>query len=242
MAYNFLDLTNVVLTAFNEVNLTSSNFDSCKGVQAHAKDCVNDAISDINQEELEWPFNHTSGTQVLDSTTPTQEYSLPADYDMVDWESFRIQPDNTLEENGRHLIWYPWEYYLARYYERDHLHTNVSTGKPEAVFQRVEDKFGVTPFPDKDYTVAFDYYALPTRLDAYDDVPSIPEKYRNVIELCAKRYMHIFRDNFETAAAIKEEYEDALQNMRTILINKRNKRIYDGRRRGRGASWKDPFF
>ena len=56
MAYDFLGLTNKALTRVNEVNLTSSNFASASGFDAHAKDAVNNAIRDMNQEQFDEVF------------------------------------------------------------------------------------------------------------------------------------------------------------------------------------------
>ena len=52
----FLNLTNELLRELNEVVLTSANFGSAIGVQAHAKDSVNRAYLDIVNEEPQWPF------------------------------------------------------------------------------------------------------------------------------------------------------------------------------------------
>ena len=44
MAESFLTLTNKVLVKLNEVELTSSNFTSARGVQVQAQNAVNEAI------------------------------------------------------------------------------------------------------------------------------------------------------------------------------------------------------
>ena len=56
MATTYLQLTNELLREMNEVVLTSSNFSSAIGIQAHVKDCVNRASLDIVLEEPQWPF------------------------------------------------------------------------------------------------------------------------------------------------------------------------------------------
>ena len=58
MAYNFLGLVNQVNRSLNEVELSSTNFDTATGFYAHAKDAVNSSIRDINQTEHNFPFNH----------------------------------------------------------------------------------------------------------------------------------------------------------------------------------------
>lgn len=65
MAYDFIGIVNDVNRRLNEVELTTITFASAKGYYSFAKDSVNAAIRHINQEEFEWPFNHTEETEVL---------------------------------------------------------------------------------------------------------------------------------------------------------------------------------
>jgi hypothetical protein len=89
----YLELVNRVLRRMNEVEIASVA-SATRGFQAAAKDFVNDAIRDINNAELEWPFNWRQGTQTL---TPGElEYSLPAAYSVVDWESFSLEVPNQI--------------------------------------------------------------------------------------------------------------------------------------------------
>lgn len=90
MSSTFLDLTNRILKAFNEVNLTSSTFASATGFHAEAKDAVNQAIVDIYTfEDTEWPFAWDSTT--FDTTIGTNAYNKDTDFTSVDWQSFKIK-------------------------------------------------------------------------------------------------------------------------------------------------------
>jgi hypothetical protein len=60
----YLQLTNFVLNELNEVELTSSNFTSSRGVQTSTKNFINKAINDLYMAEVEWPWLHVDGTQV----------------------------------------------------------------------------------------------------------------------------------------------------------------------------------
>ena len=51
----YLQLTNFVLNELNEVELTSSNFTSSRGVQTSTKNFINKAINDLYMAEVEWP-------------------------------------------------------------------------------------------------------------------------------------------------------------------------------------------
>ena len=69
MAKTFLQLTNELLRELNEVVLTSSNFSSAIGIQAHAQDCINRAYLDIVTEEPKWPF---LATEISAAQTPSR--------------------------------------------------------------------------------------------------------------------------------------------------------------------------
>lgn len=92
MAYTYLQLINRALVKINEVEVTSANFATTRGIQTLAKNTVNDAIRDLIGEELEWPFNVASTTQAL--TVGTQEYAIPTSTRSMDWDSFFIKPIN----------------------------------------------------------------------------------------------------------------------------------------------------
>lgn len=92
---NFLQLVNDVLNKTGEVTLL--NVTTTRGVQTVVVNAVNNAIRDITNAELEWPFNVQSGSQLL---TPGEgQYSLPSDYRTVDWLSFFVKPTD-LVTNG----------------------------------------------------------------------------------------------------------------------------------------------
>lgn len=94
MASSYLELVNRVIRRFNEVELTSANFAAAVGFQLFVKDAVNDAIQDINEAELEWPFNISTQTDSL--TRGIAEYSLPSGYRTADWESFFLFPGDLI--------------------------------------------------------------------------------------------------------------------------------------------------
>ena len=97
MATTYLVLSNRVLRELNEVEMTSSNFSSSRGIQTAVKDFVNKSIHDIYNEGAELPLLHTSTTQ---ATFPGYgEYAFPTDMRRVDFESFFLKP-NELITNG----------------------------------------------------------------------------------------------------------------------------------------------
>ena len=102
----YLVLTNKVLRELNEVELTSSNFSSSRGVQTATKDFVNKAINDIYNQVWELPSLYKSTTQATNAGQRT--YSLPSTdspqsgdlaYRNIDWDSFKLVPKE-LVTNG----------------------------------------------------------------------------------------------------------------------------------------------
>jgi len=97
MSTTYLVLSNRVLRELNEVEMTSSNFSSSRGIQTAVKDFVNKSIHDIYNEGAELPLLHTSTTQA--TFTGDGEYAFPTDMRRVDFESFFLKP-NELITNG----------------------------------------------------------------------------------------------------------------------------------------------
>ena len=86
----YLELTNLALNELNEVELTSSNFTASRGIQTSAKNFINKAVNELYLSEIEWPWLHTNGTQVVN--TGQQEYTFPTAFRKADFDSFRIKP------------------------------------------------------------------------------------------------------------------------------------------------------
>ena len=101
MAETFLTHTNRVIARLNEVQLTSSDFASSRGIQTQCKNAVNEAVRYINQKEFQYPFNHSTKTQTL--TAGTVKYSIPTDAKTVDYNTFRLVKDSDLSTSGGRL-------------------------------------------------------------------------------------------------------------------------------------------
>lgn len=86
---NFLQLTNRVLKALNEVPLTSATFSTATGFYQEAQDAINMAIFDIyTWEDTEWPFLWASTTlQLVPGKT---DYTRTDSFTALNWDSFAI--------------------------------------------------------------------------------------------------------------------------------------------------------
>ncbi len=217
MAYNFLSLVNDVNGRLNEVPLTSANFPSAGGFYKQAKDSVNAALNDIYQDAFEWPFAHVTATLPL--VTEQVRYSYPVDAKSVNFDSFRIKGDSTKGVSTLALRQMDYEEYLTKFGDADYnayKYANI----PKVVFRTPDFKFGVYPPPRTDYELVYEYYKLPLELDAYSDVPLLPEHFRHLITDGATHYSYMFRGDPESAAVMLEKFNSGVKNARKIYQNR----------------------
>ena len=95
----YLTLANRVLNDLNEVELTSANFSSSRGVQTSVKNFVNRALHDIYNEVEELPSLHKETFQ--DTNAGQREYELPTadspqsgdlQWRKIDWDTVYLKP------------------------------------------------------------------------------------------------------------------------------------------------------
>lgn len=232
MAYNYLDIVNKVLLGFNEVPLTSSNFSSAVGFQMHVQQMVNSSINHIYYDQRgAWPFARvfTSQTLTVPSGVPTViYYTLPAGCESVDWDSFYIKNTTinaqTWTDLNRTLPLMDIDQYRKYARTQDQMQpvntwTAATQQAPTRVVRFDNNKWSVTPVPSQAYVIEFDYYAAPTALSLYSDVPAIPALYEQVIIDGTIYYAYLFRDNADEAGLADRRFRDGIDAMRRELIN-----------------------
>jgi hypothetical protein len=241
MATTYLQLTNELLREMNEVALTSSNFSSASGIQAHVKDCVNRAYLDIVLEEPQWPFLSVGdsgttdpmyGNTYVETVANTRWYELkPAsssildDYGSVDWDNFYLTTVGVTGEsapytakNLRFTTVDEWkDFYRAKENADDA--EDANGGEPKRVIRSPDGRmFGLSPIPDKVYRVWFYAYTQPTQLSAYSDAIVFPDMYKTVLLSRARYFIHQFKENIQPAALALEEYRRGLKLMKSNLM------------------------
>lgn len=217
MPSTYISLCNHVLRRLNEVEISESDFGNVRGIQSVVKDSIKSAIAKINQAEYGWPFNAAEHTQVL--TTGQSEYTWPDFYKVSDWSSFQIQKDNALG----------CDYYTLKYMERDSWYESsrdedysagsAGRGKPTHVFPGHGNGFGVTPSPDKAYSVKFRYFLNYSDITAFNDVTRVPTSFDTVIVDGALYHLYMFKDNLEAAQAAFIAFERGIKDLQTLYIN-----------------------
>lgn len=226
---NYVTLTNLVLTRLNEVTLDTAGdgFGSARGVQAIAKDAVNNAIRQILHNGQEWPFQKTTYTQAL--TDGTREYDFPADYSSPDYESFYLKKSATNE--GVFLPALTYEEYVQKHRQQD---DNGAEGAPQYIYQTYGDSFGVSPTPDSaTYEVEYTYWSYPSALTLYDDECVIPSRWNYVIVEGALVDMMRHRSNSDNAMMHLQSFQEGIREMRRVLLDEElrvNSTMIEGRR------------
>jgi len=165
---DYLALSNRVLHALNEVELTSANFANSKGIQTAVKEFINRSINDIYTAELEWPFLHTDGT--ITTVAGTAEYALETGYKSVDVDTAYLIEAS---EDIKVIPYIPYTQFTNQFRERDLDPTTTDNrDKPEYFYLTQDDKIGLTPIPDKEYTFFYEYWEIHTDLSASTDEPA----------------------------------------------------------------------
>jgi len=109
-------------------------------------------------------------------------------------------------------------------YKRRDTSSNINRlAEPIYVYRTQDQKFGLSPVPDKStYTVAYEYYKTTTQLSADTDTSDIPTRYEHIVIAKARYYVSLLRADTAMAQASLAEYNDALKRMRTELVSKKD--------------------
>ena len=217
MPSTYLNLCNMVLRRINEVEMTSAEFADVRGVQALVKDAVRAAIAKINQAEFEWPFNASEHTQVLE--VGRTEYDWPDYFKIADFNSFQIQKNDSLGVSYKTLSAIERDEWYSKYRDTDYDAGSTGRAVPDFVFPSHGTGFGVTPSPDKTYSLRFRYYLNYADLTAHDDVTRIPESFDTVIIDGALYHLYMFKDNIDAANAAFQAFTLGLKDLQTLYIN-----------------------
>lgn len=239
MSTTYLNLTNELLRKFGGVEMSSADFGNARNTQAHAKDSIKRAIDTIHTHQYRWPFNSVKATQVL--TVGTNEYSWPSDFRVPDWESFYVVKDDALNTTTTPLDaihrkeWYDYGRILD--YDKGASGRSI----PQSVFNSTGNTFGITPSPDKVYSVKFDYFRTTPVIASFDDESLIPTDWDHVIIAHAAIHMYAYRNNAEERNMQMAEAKVLLGQMRAMLVNE-NEHVTSGMRiKASGASYSPSY-
>ena len=217
MPSTYISLCNQVLRRLNEVEIVEGDFPSVTGVQALVKDAIKSAIAKINQAEFEWPFNAAEETDTL--VIGQEEYTWPSFYKIADWNSFQIQENTELGVSYSTLKYIERDEWYKNHRDTDHASGVTGIDVPRYVFASHGNGYGVSPSPDKEYTIKFRYYQNYSDITGADDVTRIPDSYDTVLVDGALYHLYMFKDNLEASQASFMAFEKGIKDLQTLYIN-----------------------
>ena len=217
MPSTYIDLCNQTLRRLNEVEIAEADFGSVRGVQALVKDAVKSAVAKINQAEFGWPFNAAEETDTL--VVGQTEYTWPQYFKVADWNSFQIQENSSLGAGFKTLKFIEQDEWYSDYRDADYTAGTTGRDMPAYVFPSHGNGYGVSPSPNKAYTLKFRYFMNYSDITNATDVTRIPESYDTVLIDGAIYHMYMFKDNMESAQDAYMAFEKGIKDLQTLYIN-----------------------
>lgn len=217
MPSTYISLCNQVLRRLNEVEIVDGDFSGCTGVQALVKDAVKAAVAKLNQAEFTWPFNAAEETDTL--TVGQTEYTWPTFFKVVDWNSYQLQASSSLGSSFTSLKFIELDEWYSKHRDNDDTAGSTGISTPQFVFPSHGNGYGISPSPDKAYTIKFRYFLNHSDITNFDDVTRIPESYDTVLIDGALYHLYMFKDNLEAAQAAFIAYEKGIKDLQSLYIN-----------------------
>ena len=91
---------------------------------------------------------------------------------------------------------------------------------PRFIVRTLDNNFLLFPFPNRAYTLKFDYFAFPTDLSAHGDTTTIPARFDPVIIDGATAYVYQYRGETTQHQLNFSRFEQGIKNMQSLLVNK----------------------
>ena len=93
-------------------------------------------------------------------------------------------------------------------------------GVPKNIIRTPDNNYLLYPFPDKEYTLTFDYYTFPSDLSAHGDITTIPDRFAPVVIDGATAFVYQYRGETQQYQLNFSRFEQGIKNMQSLLINK----------------------
>jgi len=93
-------------------------------------------------------------------------------------------------------------------------------GVPRNIVRTPDNNYLLYPYPDKQYTLTFDYFTFPDNLSAHGDTTSIPDRFSPVIVDGATAFVYQYRGEMQQYQLNFGRFEQGIKNMQSLLINK----------------------
>ena len=83
-------------------------------------------------------------------------------------------------------------------------------GVPRSIIRTPDNNYLLHPYPDKAYTLTFDYYTFPSDLSAQGDITTVPERFAPVIVDGATAYVYQYRGELNQYQLNFERFEQEI--------------------------------
>ena len=93
-------------------------------------------------------------------------------------------------------------------------------GVPQYIVRTLDNNYLLYPFPDKEYTLLYDYFTFPEDLSAHGDTTTIPDRFKPVITDGATAFLYQYRGEMQQYQINFERFEDGIKNVQSLLVNK----------------------
>lgn len=221
---DYITLTNRVLRRLNEVELTTSDFDNARGIQAAAKDAINSAVFDLNAQQYEWPHNAAEEATAL--VIGQTEYSNPLSLKTFEWNSFQIVGEGTYSTQNISLEYLERDVWYKTHRDTDDDNAALGISIPKYVFASHGTGWGVSPAPDKPYRIQFRYFLHPAEMVNHGDTVTgnvaYPVAFTPTLIEGAMYHLYMLKDNSEAAQMAKANFDRAVGDLKSQYINKFN--------------------
>jgi hypothetical protein len=96
----------------------------------------------------------------------------------------------------------------------------TSGGIPEFVIRTPDNNYSLYPFPDKSYSIKYDYFTFPTDMSAHSDTTTIPDRFAPIIADGATAFVYQYRGETAQYQLNMQRFEQGIKNMQTLLVNR----------------------
>jgi hypothetical protein len=173
------------------------------------KEWINMGQDDFVTREL-WPFRETTGT--LSLVQSTQEYDLSTNFS--DMDEANIVSVALQGASQAKLTYMPFNQLRASRPDFDY----DAEGVPRLYYIK-GGSIGFWPVPNSAYSVAIDYYKLPTELSGDSDTSIIPKAYRQALIHYAMKMEHDYNTDPDLSLKQENHYEDFVTKARMNLLS-----------------------
>ena len=95
-----------------------------------------------------------------------------------------------------------------------------SGGVPRNIVRTPDNNYLLYPFPEKEYTLTFDFYTFPSDLSLHGDTTTVPDRFAPVIIDGASAFTYQYRGEMQQYQLNFARFEQGIKNMQSLLINK----------------------